>query len=237
MSKVKKDTKISTSTPAVGKGTTAAAAAKAATTAAEEENSVSLGPMPMQAKVVRSILSSMGVDDYEPRVVNMLLEFAHRYVGDVLEDALVYSDHANKARLDVDDVRLAIQSRVDYSFTGPPPREFMMELAEKRNNVPLPPLKDAFGVHLPPERYWLSTVNYQVAVSKEDENKQEATDQATTRHVPGYLARSAGPHPEHSMALMEEDDVQMRAPAWNPIVVAPIKRRHEADDEEDYDAE
>ena len=49
--------------------------------------------------------------------------FCAGYVSDVLEDAVVYSDHAGKNRVDVDDVRLAIQGRVNFSFTGPPPRE------------------------------------------------------------------------------------------------------------------
>ena len=45
------------------------------------------------------------------------------YVSDVFEDAKEYSLHAKKEDLDLDDVRLAIQSRVNFSFTQPPPRE------------------------------------------------------------------------------------------------------------------
>ena len=41
----------------------------------------------------------------------------------VLEDAKVYPDHASKKELDESDVRLAIQTRMDYSFTSPPPRD------------------------------------------------------------------------------------------------------------------
>ena len=52
-----------------------------------------------------------------------LLEFQHRYVTDVLSDSKVYAEHAGKSHIDVDDVRLAIQSRVTFSFTQPPPRE------------------------------------------------------------------------------------------------------------------
>lgn len=52
--------------------------------------------LPRDAKVVAGILSSMGVDDYEPRVLNQLLEFIYRYVSEVLEDAKVYAAHANK---------------------------------------------------------------------------------------------------------------------------------------------
>lgn len=45
------------------------------------------------------------------------------YTSDVLQDALVYAEHANKNDLDLDDVQLAIQGRVNHSFTNPPPKE------------------------------------------------------------------------------------------------------------------
>jgi transcription initiation factor TFIID subunit 9B len=61
--------------------------------------------------------------EYEPRVVHQFLDLAYRYVGDVLGDAQVYADHAGKPQLDADDVRLAIQSKVNFSFSQPPPRE------------------------------------------------------------------------------------------------------------------
>lgn len=48
------------------------------------------------------------------------------YITGVLEDAQVYSGHAGKKELDVSDVRLAVQTRVDHSFTTPPPRDVRM---------------------------------------------------------------------------------------------------------------
>lgn len=41
----------------------------------------------------------------------------------VLEDAKVYSEHAQKKELDEADIRLAVQMRMDHSFTSPPPRD------------------------------------------------------------------------------------------------------------------
>jgi transcription initiation factor TFIID subunit 9B len=46
--------------------------------------------------------------EYEPRVVHQFLNLVYRYVGDVLGDARVYTDHTKKAQIDADDVRLAI---------------------------------------------------------------------------------------------------------------------------------
>lgn len=45
------------------------------------------------------------------------------YITNVLEDAKVYSEHAKKKEIDVSDVQLAIETKMDHSFTPPPPRE------------------------------------------------------------------------------------------------------------------
>lgn len=67
---------------------------------------------PKDAKVMAAILKDCGVNEYEPRVINQMLEFAYRYVCDLLEDSKVYSDYAGKKQIDVDDVKLAIQLKV-----------------------------------------------------------------------------------------------------------------------------
>lgn len=54
--------------------------------------------------------------------INILLN-STEYVTDVLEDAQVYSGHAGRKDIDADDVKLAIQTRLDHSFTIPPPRD------------------------------------------------------------------------------------------------------------------
>lgn len=45
------------------------------------------------------------------------------YTSDVFQDSLIYAEHANKNDLDLDDIQLAIQGRVNHSFTTPPPKE------------------------------------------------------------------------------------------------------------------
>ena len=45
------------------------------------------------------------------------------YFGDVFNDATTYMEHSGRPELDLEDIRLAIQSRVNYSFTEPPPVE------------------------------------------------------------------------------------------------------------------
>ena len=45
------------------------------------------------------------------------------YVTNIIEDAKIYATHAKKSNVDADDIRLAIQCRMDQSFTSPPPRD------------------------------------------------------------------------------------------------------------------
>lgn len=109
---------------------------------------------------MEAILKEMGVEEYDPNVVHQMLEFSYRYITNVLEDARVYSEHAQKKELDVSDVRLAIQNRMDHSFTTPPPRDFLIEIARQKNSAPLPLIPEKFGPRLPPERYCLTANNY-----------------------------------------------------------------------------
>lgn len=98
---------------------------------ANAEAETNPAPVPRDVRLVSLILASMGIEDVEPAVLVQLLEFAHRtcadrltcvgYTTQVLQDALVYADHASSrqggSNISIDDVQLAIQSRVNYSFT------------------------------------------------------------------------------------------------------------------------
>ncbi|KAF9586296.1 Transcription initiation factor TFIID subunit 9 [Lunasporangiospora selenospora] len=119
-------------------------------------------PQPRDSKVISLILQSLSVEDAEQKVIHQLLEFAHRYTTDVFQDALIYSEHAGRMEVGLDDVKLAIQSRVNHSFTSPPPKEFLLELAEEKNRVPLPLIPEKYGIRLPHERHCLTAVNFQL---------------------------------------------------------------------------
>jgi len=93
---------------------------------------------------------------------------------------LVYADHASSRQsgstVSFDDVQLAIQSRVNYSFTQPPPKEVRIEmvrifflilkmllsLASSLNSVPLPPVSNRYGIRLPAPEHCLTNVNFSI---------------------------------------------------------------------------
>ncbi|XP_075980583.1 TBP-associated factor 9 [Anticarsia gemmatalis] len=118
--------------------------------------------IPKDAQVIMAIMKEVGITDYEPRVVNQLLEFTYRYVTSVLDDARVFANHAKKKTIDLEDVRLAVQMQLDKSFTSPPPREVLLEISRVKNVNPLPMIKPHCGLRLPPDRYCLSSCNYRL---------------------------------------------------------------------------
>ncbi|XP_073335465.1 transcription initiation factor TFIID subunit 9 [Pagrus major] len=118
--------------------------------------------IPKDAQVMMQILKDMGITEYEPRVINQMLEFTYRYVTTIIEDAKIYATHAKKSSVDADDIKLAIQCRMDQSFTSPPPRDFLLEVARQKNQTPLPLIKPYTGPRLPPDRYCLTAPNYRL---------------------------------------------------------------------------
>ena len=85
-----------------------------------------------------------------------------RYVTNILEDAKVYSQHAGKKNIDVDDVKLSVSLSTEQTFTSPPPREALLELARVKNSVQLPIPQNKLGLRLPPDRHCLTNTNYKL---------------------------------------------------------------------------
>lgn len=123
--------------------------------------------VPRDARIVTLLLASMGVQSASEGVVRVLMEFAHRYTVDILSDALVYAEHAGRAHAahgpDVEDVRLAVQAKVEHSMTSPMSKEFLLSLADTLNRTSLPPIPERYGIRLPPEKDRLTAPNFDIA--------------------------------------------------------------------------
>ena len=87
------------------------------------------GEIPPSARDISLILASTpGVSDAQPAVLLQLLEFAHRYTSQVLQDGLVYAEHAGRNnKLELDDVILAVQARVGWELGGRVPKEVYIQ--------------------------------------------------------------------------------------------------------------
>jgi len=122
--------------------------------------------MPQGARVMQAILKDMNVLEYEPRVVEQLLEFSYRYISSILEDSKVLSHHARKKAVDIDDVKMAVQMYTEHNLTNPPTRDILLEVATRKNATPLPIPKASGGMRLPPDRYCLTACNYKLKPHK-----------------------------------------------------------------------
>lgn len=91
----------------------------------------------------------------------------------MLQDALLFSDAINgtantggqnpPAAINTNDLHMSIASRTNHQFISALPKEFLLDIAAERNRVALPTVGPEFGVRLPPEKYCLTGVNWELA--------------------------------------------------------------------------
>jgi len=122
--------------------------------------------LPKDAHVMASILRDMGIVEWEPRVINQLMEFSYNYVTTVIDNAKIFSSHARKKHIDVDDVRVAVQMYTDKNVTSPPHRDLLLEVARTKNTSTLPIPKSTSGLRLPPDRFCLTSCNLKLKSNK-----------------------------------------------------------------------
>jgi len=137
----------------------------------------SLQPVPADAHVIQSILeSSKGVKDYDPRVIDQLLSFMHRYSSVVLQDAHEISKEIEggaDVKVTTDDVALAMRLQGHSSFVDPPTLKSLGELAGCVNRVALPAIVERHGLRIPQdERECLTAPNFQLP--RREKKKKEA---------------------------------------------------------------
>eukprot|EP01083_Nonionella_stella_P025847 71176_1 len=122
---------------------------------------------------IERVLKSMDVENYEPRVVNQLLEFMCRYTDQILVDAQDYAEHAGKPMC-LNDLKLANSGTFQHEFVQPPDRLTLMTLSRRLNQVPLDIVPTKPGVLLPPsEEDSQMKWNFQL-VSGEGDNEEKA---------------------------------------------------------------
>ncbi|KAI5838761.1 transcription initiation factor IID, 31kD subunit-domain-containing protein [Morchella snyderi] len=133
---------------------------------------------PRDARIIHLILASMGVSSYQERVPLMLMDFAYRYTSSVLQDALLFSDAIHSttntggpnppSSVTLADLRMSVASRINHQFNTALPKEFLLDIAQERNRVALPTVGKEFGVRLPPEKYSLTGISWELAETRED---------------------------------------------------------------------
>eukprot|EP00960_Hanusia_phi_P053694 762431-Hanusia_phi.AAC.2 len=152
-----------------------------------------------------NILNSMGVYDFDNRVVQMLREILHRFNVDVIREAVWCARHrlgikaddntAPVPTVELQDLKLALEMKVQHyqEFAQRPDAEKLEEWAKTKNSIQLPNLPNRPGIPLPMEKYCLNAPNFQIVASYEmDKDKSRRNAQPDAPPLP-QAGVAAGP--------------------------------------------
>ena len=104
----------------------------------------------------------------------------------------MYAEHAGRETVELDDVKLAVEAKLQTEFTRPAGTEEMHEYAASVNRAPMPPLTNRPGIHMPQDDNLLSA-NYQFFPRgyRAAEDRRERVDKPVDGGV-GERRRGAG---------------------------------------------
>lgn len=148
------------------------------------------GKRPRDARLLHIILASLGVQAYQERIPLQLMDFAYRYTSSILQDALHLTNesygttHSSSKSAIPNDfgsitlqaLRLAVASRQHYQFQSSLPKEHFQEIAAEKNKIALPLVGKSTQVRLPPERYCLTGVGFNLRDEWEDDIEVDNND-------------------------------------------------------------
>ena len=94
--------------------------------------------------------------------MNFLSEFLNTYVTDLLNDAKKNMLYANRNKINIEDVKLAVKSKQNTLYKNRPDVIALRDLATIVNDIPLPGIPDSTKVLLPPIENNLLRNNFQI---------------------------------------------------------------------------
>ncbi|KAF9763797.1 Transcription initiation factor TFIID subunit 9 [Nosema granulosis] len=127
---------------------------------------------PRDAKVISLIIRSLGIEECEPKVITQLLELSYKYATGVLVDAQRYSEHCERSTIGVNDIKLALQSKVGKYFVPPPPRQYLSEIANTVNSKPLSVCDNENLVRVPARSIFNVNCDYEIVEKGEDKKRK-----------------------------------------------------------------
>ena len=133
------------------------------------------------------------------------------YTSSVLQDALLFSDAINgtantggtnpPATITIQDLRMSVASRINHQFNTSLPKEFLLEIAQERNKVALPTVGKEFGVRLPPEKYCLTGINWDLSETREEWMDESDEEPEPEMPHPGFPGGAVVERPGEGMEL------------------------------------
>ncbi|EFO86850.1 hypothetical protein GCK72_010346 [Caenorhabditis remanei] len=159
-----------------------------------------------EAVTIIGLLGECGINEFDPRVVSMLMDVQYAVTSKVLQVASGLSRHAEKQRIETDDVQTAADI-LGVLSSNTPDREKILQMANDKNQQPLPQIRHNYGLKLPNDRFCQLQQNF---VYKADDSYQEMEMQQVA-HPPRIIEPpSAVLRPEHVQNMLKrrapEDD-------------------------------
>ena len=120
----------------------------------------------MSGGSIETILSSMGVDNYDPLVVTALKEYAHTFAGEILCDATDYARHRGKGEIEIADAKLAMNLTKNLNVAVTPQERIINDTRDMINRIPLHKLipQETFGSRYPKERMYTTIISSPAAL-------------------------------------------------------------------------
>uniref|UniRef100_A0A1I7YY47 Transcription initiation factor TFIID subunit 9 n=1 Tax=Steinernema glaseri TaxID=37863 RepID=A0A1I7YY47_9BILA len=171
---------------------------------------------PRDVLLMRNILASAGIYDYDPRLISQMIEFSYAHTQNIMTEAKAISDYTGKKIVDEADVQFSLSASADKRFKNEEKRKKLMnELASQKNIVPLPAIKQMSGLRLPNDRFCLMNPSY-VWHNTNQDNSSESQKRDYNKHA--------------STSSLSADKVMRMLHTQNPL-----KRKPESPIEEEYD--
>ena len=152
------------------------------------------------------------------------------YTLDILQSASIYAEHASRPRdasaststsgptttssgavMEIDDLRIAVSSKLEHSYSSPLPKEFLLNLASQINKVPLPVIPDSYGIRLPHERERLTAPNWDLEPVKERRDLLALEEQERQKQAAIDTAANMQANASTSAAVQDMDLVEQGA--------------------------
>ena len=129
----------------------------------------------------------------------------------MLEESQVYAEHAGRETVELDDVKLAVEAKLQTEFTRPAGTEEMHEYAASVNRAPMPPLTNRPGIHMPQDDNLLSA-NYQFFPRgyRAAEDRRERVDKPVDGGVGGAAAGAGAGAAVEPTAMEAHDSLGFR---------------------------
>ncbi len=120
------------------------------------------GNVPKDILTLRKIFDSLGIEEYEKNTLNFMSEFLNTYITDLLNDSKKNMLLANRNKINIEDVKLAVNLKQNILYKNKLNVEDLKILANSVNKIELPGIPDTPNILMPPTDNSLLKNNFQI---------------------------------------------------------------------------